>query len=93
MVDTYDAITNDRPYRKMRSDAVARNEIRNGSGSQYDPKVVEAFLAIPSTEWIQAGRQNVKRELGAAFVFPARLKNSKDEPEIAVLEEFPVAVS
>lgn len=93
VVDTYDAITNDRPYRKMRSDAVARNEIRNGSGSQYDPKTVEAFLAIPSAEWIQAGRRNVKREMGATFMFPARVKNSKDELETAVLEEFPVAVS
>ncbi|MCH8266542.1 MAG: response regulator [Acidobacteria bacterium] len=93
VVDTYDAITNDRPYRKMRSDAVARNEIRNGSGSQYDPKAVEAFLAIPSAEWIQAGRRNVKREMGATFMFPARVKNSKDELETAVLEEFPVAVS
>ncbi|MCH7978464.1 MAG: response regulator [Acidobacteria bacterium] len=93
VVDTYDAITNDRPYRKMRSDAVARNEIRNGSGSQYDPKAVEAFLAIPSAEWMQAGRRNVKREMGATFMFPARVKNSKDELETAVLEEFPVAVS
>ncbi len=91
--DTYDAITNDRPYRKMRSDEVAREEIRNGSGSQYDPKVVEAFLAIPPAEWIQAGRQNVKREAGAICMFPERVKNSKDEPETAVLEEFLVAVS
>ena len=92
-MDTYDAITNDRPYRKTRSDAVARDEIRNGSGSQYDPKVVEAFLAIPYKEWIQAGWQNVKREMGATFVLPARVKNNTDEPETAVLEEFEVVVS
>lgn len=54
VADTYDAITRDRPYRKGRSDAVAREEIARYSGVQYDPQVVSAFLQIPVKEWSEA---------------------------------------
>lgn len=48
IVDTLDAITSDRPYRKGASFQTAREEIRKMSGSQFDPKIVESFLAIPT---------------------------------------------
>ena len=63
VADTYDAITNDRPYRKARSYAVARKEICKYSGLQFDPKIVEAFLRIPAQEWTQAAGQ-AEEELG-----------------------------
>ena len=43
IADTFDAMTSDRPYRKALSDEVARKEINNLSGVQFDPHVVEAF--------------------------------------------------
>lgn len=49
VVDGFDAMTSDRPYRRaMRLDEAAHN-LRDGSGTQWDPEVVEAFLrmAIP----------------------------------------------
>lgn len=49
-VDTYDAITSDRPYRRARSHAVAISELQRVSGRQLDPLVVEAFLEIPEVE-------------------------------------------
>lgn len=60
VVDTVDAITSDRPYRKGRPFEVAREEVRRCAGSQFDPSVVEAFLAIPEPEW-QAIRARVER--------------------------------
>jgi putative nucleotidyltransferase with HDIG domain len=51
VVDTVDAITSDRPYRKGRPFQVARDEIRRCAGTQFDPDVVEAFLGIPDEEW------------------------------------------
>jgi putative nucleotidyltransferase with HDIG domain len=45
VVDTIDAITSDRPYRKGRTMAVAIDEILRFSGSQFSPPVVEACLA------------------------------------------------
>jgi len=44
VADTYDAMTSDRPYRKALSGNTACAELQKGAGSQFDPKVVEAFL-------------------------------------------------
>ena len=43
VVDAYDAMTSDRPYRKAMSEEVAKEEINRVSGTQFDPKAVEAF--------------------------------------------------
>jgi response regulator RpfG family c-di-GMP phosphodiesterase len=51
VVDTYDAITSDRPYRKCRTYEVARQEIEKFSGTQFDPMVVQSWLRIPQAEW------------------------------------------
>jgi response regulator RpfG family c-di-GMP phosphodiesterase len=47
VADTLDAMTSDRPYRRALPYSVAREEIIRESGRQFDPKVVEGFLAIP----------------------------------------------
>ena len=47
VADTYDAMISDRCYRKGVPDEEARKEIKRYSGTQFDPKVVEAFLNIP----------------------------------------------
>lgn len=46
IVDAYDAMTSDRPYRKAMTVEEALNEIRSGSGSQFDPELVNLFLEI-----------------------------------------------
>jgi putative nucleotidyltransferase with HDIG domain len=50
VVDTYDSITSDRPYRRARSHADAVTELCRVAGSQLDPEVVEAFIRIPEAE-------------------------------------------
>jgi putative nucleotidyltransferase with HDIG domain len=47
VADVFDAITSNRPYRTALPLAEAREEIAAGSGSHFDPAVVEAFLKIP----------------------------------------------
>jgi HD-GYP domain-containing protein (c-di-GMP phosphodiesterase class II) len=44
LADAYDAMTSERPHRKAVSHAAAVTEIKGGAGTQFDPKVVEAFL-------------------------------------------------
>lgn len=44
VADTFDAMTSDRPYRTALSRSIATEEIRRGSGTQFDPDVVNAFL-------------------------------------------------
>jgi len=42
--DAYHAMTSDRPYRKALPDDVALDELRRNTGSQFDPRVVDAFF-------------------------------------------------
>ncbi len=51
VVDTLDAMTSNRPYRKALSFEAAREEVRRCSGTQFDPKVAEAFLGISADTW------------------------------------------
>ena len=46
VADTVDAMGADRPYRKGRSTDVIIAELKRCSGTQFDPKVVEAFLKV-----------------------------------------------
>lgn len=51
VADTLDAITSDRPYRRGSPFSAARNEIARCAGTQFDPRVVDAFISMPSEVW------------------------------------------
>jgi len=51
VVDTFDAMTSDRPYRPALSIERAVEEVRTFAGTQFDPTVAEAFLSIPIDKW------------------------------------------
>ncbi|HEX9642349.1 MAG TPA: HD domain-containing phosphohydrolase, partial [Candidatus Krumholzibacteria bacterium] len=46
VVDSYDAMTSDRPYREAMPHLVALGEIQRNAGIQFDPEVVVAFTRI-----------------------------------------------
>ncbi len=46
VVDTWDALAHDRPYRKAWTDERVFDHVRAASGSQFDPGVVETFLVM-----------------------------------------------
>lgn len=50
VIDAYDAMTSDRPYRKALSQDIAVSELKKGAGGQFDPKVVKAFLEVLDKE-------------------------------------------
>jgi cyclic di-GMP phosphodiesterase len=56
VADAFDTMTTDRPYRKALVYPAAREEIVRCSGSQFDPKVVEAFLRVTEREWRECQR-------------------------------------
>ncbi len=62
VVDAFDAITSDRPYRPARSCREAQVEIRRVAGSQLDPAVVAAFSNIPRPDW-----EDLRRRAEAGF--------------------------
>jgi response regulator RpfG family c-di-GMP phosphodiesterase/signal transduction histidine kinase len=49
VADTYDAMTSDRPYRSGMGHKRAIEELRNFSGSQFDPDCVRGFLKLYET--------------------------------------------
>lgn len=52
IVDTFDAITSDRPYRKSLSWEFAISEIKKNSGTQFDPEIAAVFVKFITEEWI-----------------------------------------
>jgi HD-GYP domain-containing protein (c-di-GMP phosphodiesterase class II) len=44
--DAYHAMTTDRPYRRQLPVEEARRRLREAAGTQFDPRVVEVFLAL-----------------------------------------------
>lgn len=53
VVDVFDALTHDRPYKTAWSLDEARNEISDQRGKQFDPQITDAFLKIPDAELLQ----------------------------------------
>ncbi len=49
LADSYHALISDRPYRMAFSPQAALEEIKNGSGTQFDPALVKVFVQILST--------------------------------------------
>jgi putative nucleotidyltransferase with HDIG domain len=46
IVDVWDALVSDRPYRKGIHPAEVKKSIRELSGSHFDPRIVDAFLSL-----------------------------------------------
>jgi HD-GYP domain-containing protein (c-di-GMP phosphodiesterase class II) len=46
VVDAYCAMISKRSYKEMYSQEFARGELQCGAGTQFDPQVVAAFLAV-----------------------------------------------
>lgn len=60
VADTYDTMTTDRPYRKAPGRERARAEILRCSGTQFNPRVVAAFLrTLDRGDWPEHPQQNV----------------------------------
>ena len=72
IADTLDAMTSDRPYRKSMSFEQARAEISKFSGRQFDPRIVDIFLAMPADLWSDL-RREVEHSRAGTFGVPSRL--------------------
>jgi response regulator RpfG family c-di-GMP phosphodiesterase len=50
VIDSYDAMTSDRPYRKALPQDYAISELKKCSGTQFDPYVVDVFIDVLQDE-------------------------------------------
>ncbi len=84
VVDTLDAITSDRPYRKARPFSDAHAEVIRCRASQFDPGVVDAFLSVPRDEW-----ERIRLDVETVAVLSADLA---ERPPVPDPEEPPLPV-
>jgi HD-GYP domain-containing protein (c-di-GMP phosphodiesterase class II) len=67
IADAYDAMISDRPYRPALSAEAAREELRRGRGTHFDPELVDAFLAMSPADLAAYDRQrSVERRRGSS---------------------------
>ena len=71
IVDAYDAMTHDRPYRPAMSHERAIQELRFYAGIQFDPELTERFI-----ELIGDGN-GYRRGLAARTTTPAAVEESR----------------
>jgi putative nucleotidyltransferase with HDIG domain len=84
VVDCYDALTSDRPYRPRYSRDHAEQVLRERRGSWYDPWVVDAFLSI--VEKLERDDQ-AEQKLGDTTNTPLRLPAQLDVIAATTAEE------
>ena len=82
VVDTLDAMTSDRPYRKARPFSDAREEIRRCAGTQFDPTIVEAFLSVPPEDW-----ERIRLDVETVAVLSADLAQTPPDELVAALHD------
>jgi putative nucleotidyltransferase with HDIG domain len=80
VVDTYDAITSDRPYRRARPHQTAIAELVRVSGSQLDPRMVELFRHVTELE-LRRLRELCKR-VHPGLSLPQDLLQTLADPEL-----------
>lgn len=83
VADVYDALTSKRPYKRAMSHLESRAIIVAGSGSQFDPEVVAAFLRHEHKfEAISRGQQSVSADQATSpFVKLHQMAKAADEIE------------
>jgi putative two-component system response regulator len=67
IVDAYDAMTTDRPYRMALRLEEAARRLRAARGTQFDPEMLDVFLALISSGKLSTERSRAQGELDSEF--------------------------
>jgi len=76
VVDCYDALTSDRPYRRRMTEQAALDILRERSGRMYDPRVVDMFVAVYRTIDVEPTTTTEHRQV------LKRITDSQSEPHL-----------
>ena len=80
VADTLDAKTQDRPYRRRCSLEEARDEVVRNRGTQFDPEVVEALLAVPEEELLSICA--IRARVGVDLLTPQAERPAAQPPRV-----------
>lgn len=85
IVDSYVAMTADRPYRKALSREEAIQEILRKAGTQFDPEVVEVFLSVIQEKKLQVTEKKYILVLDSDEAETALIKLNLSTEELEVV--------
>lgn len=89
VVDSYDAMTNDRPYRRAMSVSDAVEELKRCAGSQFDPHIVSEFICMLKETPDTIFRKNTESEKAK----PELAENKFDHSQIKNHSVHPIPFS
>src|SRR5207247_7636032 len=95
IVDVFDALTSDRPYRRAMSDEEALQVLRESTGKQFDPRLVELFereleaVSVKIAEMEQEQRQRAATTSSAPESTSALTQISQAAAEMAAIHDLP----
>jgi HD-GYP domain-containing protein (c-di-GMP phosphodiesterase class II) len=106
IVDVFEALTHDRPYRKKYSPHDAIKEMLSTNNASFDPKILKVFInkigMYPVNSWIELNTNEIARVIMGNEEFPLRPvvqvffdrgKNSLKEPRtINLAEQFNIFI-
>lgn len=69
IVDAYDAMTSDRPYRNKMSHDDAVAELKKNAGTQFDPELVAVFLELVGAKYFAFDVEGARFSLGQEATF------------------------
>jgi diguanylate cyclase (GGDEF)-like protein/putative nucleotidyltransferase with HDIG domain len=89
LVDCYDALTTDRPYRSPMKRAELEEFFKREAGKAYDPQIVETFLA--NLDRLEAAEKAA--ELPTQDIWGIREDNQEERPSVRPLERVQPTIS
>jgi putative two-component system response regulator len=73
VVDVYDALVSDRPYKKAFTHEKAVEIITAGRGSQFDPQIVDVFIEVNGLfAELQETMKDERRQAASLQKFPEK---------------------
>lgn len=76
LADSYDAMTSNRVYRKRLTDTEVRNELLRCAGTQFDPRLTEAFIKlIDEGELVISTEEGMATDKEGKVLISAKLEN------------------
>lgn len=80
VVDSFDAMINDRPYKQAMSISSAMNELKQCAGTQFDPYIVSEFLSLlkENPEYMEENKKDDEVNLSKNIIY----SDSSDNTEV-----------